>query len=624
MYISRKNQLLLIICWMSVGFSEAKAQSIQPIYQFEEISEEKKLQPDQLPWKSVISPKFSRNCYHGWVKFSYLSSETKVLYLEVKNHFIDSLQVWGLEKNTLAENYHTSYTELSHIARPVSHHYFIFPLTFHAGIEKTILLKGNVFKPEILKMPLELWQLNDFLIHHQSDTLTWAAFMGMMGMAILLSLANYVFHPRPIYLYYAGYVFLISSYTFINDGLGVYLPESLSFLDNAVLVAHWLNLSLGFFILFCKEFLSVSSLTSPWWLKINPLWLMLLIEVIAIGTTLISAAGFLWFFEWGFRMAYVLAFGYMMFFVSYMRDAYRRKFRPMWLLLASVAMTLVFYSFNVSNNEGLLHIGMEDMLLLRLALVLEIIIISVGWVYRQKLNRDESQRFQLQTQTQQLSLLEAQKHQQTEEMKALRLQHELIRQREQLARDLHDGIGSHLTHISSRLDVMSHRHTSSQQLVTLSNFTRETNQLLRETIWVLHQDEITFEDYRKRWLGWLRHLWEDRTLPELKVAFEGEENFVISPPLALTLLRIGQEAVNNVLKYAQAKVLTIDLSVDEISFRLKIQDDGVGFDKQATTQGYGLQNMKQRTEELSGSFLINSSPIGTIISVFIPNLPKNT
>ena len=77
------------------------------------------------------------------------------------------------------------------------------------------------------------------------------------------------------------------------------------------------------------------------------------------------------------------------------------------------------------------------------------------------------------------------------------------------------------------------------------------------------------------------------------------------------LYRIAQEALNNILRHAQASLVCISLQQSGGRVRLEIRDDGVGFDAKAKmSQGYGLRGMRERAEQLGGSFDLQSKPTG--------------
>jgi signal transduction histidine kinase len=87
----------------------------------------------------------------------------------------------------------------------------------------------------------------------------------------------------------------------------------------------------------------------------------------------------------------------------------------------------------------------------------------------------------------------------------------------------------------------------------------------------------------------------------------------------LTLYRITQEQVNNILKHAMAKTVCISLNEEDEEAVLIISDDGMGFDITGKKQGIGLSNMKSRAELLNGRFFISSEPgLGCMLKVTLP------
>jgi two-component system NarL family sensor kinase len=86
------------------------------------------------------------------------------------------------------------------------------------------------------------------------------------------------------------------------------------------------------------------------------------------------------------------------------------------------------------------------------------------------------------------------------------------------------------------------------------------------------------------------------------------------------LYRITLEALNNILKHAQASRVSLSLQQIGELIRLEISDDGIGFDPEVRLpQGYGLQGMRERAEQLGGSFNLQSKPRGgTMIIVEAP------
>ena len=89
------------------------------------------------------------------------------------------------------------------------------------------------------------------------------------------------------------------------------------------------------------------------------------------------------------------------------------------------------------------------------------------------------------------------------------------------------------------------------------------------------------------------------------------------------IYRIAMEALNNLVRYAQAKKVTVDLQTRSNWVILDICDNGVGFDLEYARSGggMGIHNMEQRARRLGGRLEITSSPgTGTRIKAEIPLL----
>ena len=107
----------------------------------------------------------------------------------------------------------------------------------------------------------------------------------------------------------------------------------------------------------------------------------------------------------------------------------------------------------------------------------------------------------------------------------------------------------------------------------------------------------------------------------LPVTFDVDEAI---PPLTdiynITLYRILQEALNNVVKHAKANHVWVDLSVEDNIVTLTVQDNGQGFDtEERDSNGMGLSSMRERVTIAGGMLNISSSPTrGTILSAQLP------
>jgi PAS domain S-box-containing protein len=106
---------------------------------------------------------------------------------------------------------------------------------------------------------------------------------------------------------------------------------------------------------------------------------------------------------------------------------------------------------------------------------------------------------------------------------------------------------------------------------------------------------------------------------DIKAKFLADENIELSKDKEIALYFIAQEALNNVLRHANAKSVFVTLKQKNQTVTLEIVDDGIGFDsKKMEVGGLGLQNMKERTNQVDGQIKISSKPgDGTKITISV-------
>jgi signal transduction histidine kinase len=100
-----------------------------------------------------------------------------------------------------------------------------------------------------------------------------------------------------------------------------------------------------------------------------------------------------------------------------------------------------------------------------------------------------------------------------------------------------------------------------------------------------------------------------------------EDDSMIEPQISIALYRILQEALTNIVKYAQASKVNVDLGVTSDTVTLLIEDDGIGIpeDAQNNLLSHGIAGMRQRVRALHGEFAIARRPEGgTVIEVNVP------
>ncbi|MGH7989497.1 MAG: sensor histidine kinase, partial [Limisphaerales bacterium] len=201
----------------------------------------------------------------------------------------------------------------------------------------------------------------------------------------------------------------------------------------------------------------------------------------------------------------------------------------------------------------------------------------------------------------------------------------IFEERDRIAREFHDTLEQELAAITIQLDAVEAQLNGSpdtvRRLLGLArNMSRRSLSEARRSVWDLRSHLLENSD--------LASALTEMTAP--LSAASGAEIAVQSAGVprrlpAVTehnLLRITQEALANALKHSGAKKIIVALSYEPSQVRLRLHDDGNGFDLptvgQASGGHFGLLDMRERAEKIGGHFTLNSKPgIGTEILITI-------
>ncbi|UII20456.1 PAS domain-containing protein [Fulvivirga ligni] len=199
------------------------------------------------------------------------------------------------------------------------------------------------------------------------------------------------------------------------------------------------------------------------------------------------------------------------------------------------------------------------------------------------------------------------------------------RERQRIAKELHDSLGQKLTTVSLNFNSLKKdielNNTSVKKLNTGLNYLKEAIKDSREIAHNLMPQSIQDFGYV---LSVQSLLADIGVVTDTKFEFyDNLDGARLPKNIELHLYRVTQEAVNNVLKYAKAKHVNIQLMLYEDEVVLTIEDDGVGFDYQKKmedeNQSFGLRSMTNRINSIFGSIEIDSSKgNGTVVIVEVP------
>ena len=249
-------------------------------------------------------------------------------------------------------------------------------------------------------------------------------------------------------------------------------------------------------------------------------------------------------------------------------------------------------------------------LILASSIALSIALLGFLFYHQQKLkNKQQEQEFKLKS-----------------AISKIETQNKLQEQRLQISRDLHDNIGSQLTFIISSVDNIKYafeiqNSKLDDKLSSISNFAKSTIVELRDTIWAMNSSEITLEDLQTRIHNFIDKAKEAKDSIKFSTAIdENLKDIKFTSIEGMNIYRTIQEAINNSIKYAEAKNIKIDIQQVEGFIVISIFDNGKGFDTDKIELGNGINNMKKRISDISGEIIFkNDTDVGTQIVIKLKN-----
>jgi len=195
-----------------------------------------------------------------------------------------------------------------------------------------------------------------------------------------------------------------------------------------------------------------------------------------------------------------------------------------------------------------------------------------------------------------------------------------------MAREIHDTLLQSLVGLTLQLDAVSSQWHSAPAPVTqqLTRMRRQVSRYIRETrqsIWHLRSTMLDTQDLSTA----LREVGNNLTEGS-DVRFEhvvkGEPAH-LQPRADEQLLRIGQEAISNAVRHAQATIVRLELEFDREAVHLRVVDDGRGFDRTSAEREpelhLGLKSMEERAFRIGARFRIASRlGVGTTVEATVP------
>ena len=199
-------------------------------------------------------------------------------------------------------------------------------------------------------------------------------------------------------------------------------------------------------------------------------------------------------------------------------------------------------------------------------------------------------------------------------------------ERKQIAKDIHDELGQNLTSLSldiswiiKHLDLDKEKLLNrAEQIKTIATETISTSRRLYNSIYPQMLEDVGLVE-SIRWHS--RSYIKDRGIHvEIWSTLE-DAAYIGDSSINLVLFRVYQETFTNILRYANASKVEVEINLEDNHILMTIVDNGIGFEpeKVDTKLHHGLLGMRERVHHIKGSVFINSKlGVGTTTTVKVP------
>lgn len=194
----------------------------------------------------------------------------------------------------------------------------------------------------------------------------------------------------------------------------------------------------------------------------------------------------------------------------------------------------------------------------------------------------------------------------------LNQQRKVMRVRREIAQDLHDDIGSTLGSISiysaaakQRMETGADREAA-DIIERIGENSRLMIEKMSDIVWSVNTENESIGGLISKMEEFARNVF---TAQDIKFDFrldDSVQDFKVDMIKRKNIYLIFKEIVHNVIKHAEAKKIQMQVFQDKSRIVISLQDDGIGFETDASFKGNGLNNMQRRAKKIRGMIEINS------------------
>ena len=191
--------------------------------------------------------------------------------------------------------------------------------------------------------------------------------------------------------------------------------------------------------------------------------------------------------------------------------------------------------------------------------------------------------------------------------------------RNRLHRDLHDDVGATLSSVKAYSEILKDNPNNPVIAELIKDNSTEMLERLEVIAWATNPQHDHFKSLKNLMIKFAAPLCHSKNI-QCHIESKGVNEEMLMPgEVRQNIFLVFKEAINNMIKYAEATECKTNIFIGNSQFVLQIVDNGKGFDGTTKGTGNGWKNMQKRTADLNGKLVIDSKPgKGTIITMKLP------
>ena len=557
--------------------------------------EEKKLILQRNQFKKVEEKvaNFGSSNDENWLMFDLknASSQNTAFVLYLNQIFLEKADFYLFKNDTLIQKYLLSDT-LKAINRPLGEINFYYPFQAQRNQNYCIFLRIKA-NPEngIAKGIINLYDSKTAAQKTRNSHLEFGLLMGFLVLSITIGFILFYNDPKPIYGYYAAYILSIllsylCAYGYLHDIFDKNNAHLAKIYQSVMIISAVLH------VLFINHFLAFDKLMTAKNAKT--------INFICIAYILLAISNFI------FPIAEIIPYisritliflGIFILITSVWAFYRKEQTAKIYLIASSPGIIALLYLLLIALK--LLPIYTFIYSLLFYITIFEILVFGFGLVYQFTEEKHEVER----------------KLSEERQLIAKKIITAQEQERQRIAQDLHDDLGSTLSMLKNKLSE-NYEDTLEMQIADKAvNDLRHISHNLMPTTFLLKGLKEAIQEL----------VFLNKKMVKIDIDFicSGIEK-KLGWEVELSIFRIVKELVNNAIKHAKPTKIVVQMLYFEAFLYISVEDDGIGMTNfnAEFSSGIGIKNIILRVNYLNGKMNQESSENGTLISIEIPYEPN--